>query len=59
MTAPARISQADITRAIKAAAQCGLPARVILRLQEREIEIIFGNLPSGSEPIDDWTDDDV
>jgi len=56
MTIPARISQGDIDRAVKAAAKAEC-ARVILRLASGEIEIIIG----GSEPVTTerlWSDDD-
>ena len=57
MTAPARITQADIDRATKAAARAGR-ARVILRLDKSEIEIIIGE--SGPPPkANEWTDDDI
>lgn len=57
MTAPARITQADIDRAVKAAAKADA-ARVILRLATAEIEIIIGE--SGPPPqAEEWSDDDV
>ena len=57
MTAPARITQAGIDRATKAAAKAGR-ARVILDFDKRRIEIIIGE--SGPSPTeDDWTDDDI
>lgn len=57
MTAPARITQADIDRATKAAAKAGR-ARVILDFDKRRIEIIIGE--SGLTPqADEWTDDDI
>lgn len=43
MTAPARISQADMERATKAVAAAGLTARIIMRLSKAEIEIIVGD----------------
>ena len=57
MTAQARITQADIDRATKAAVKAGR-ARVILRLDKSEIEIIIGE--SGPPPKSvEWTDDDI
>ncbi|GMM94168.1 hypothetical protein MTsN3n11_24700 [Qipengyuania sp. MTN3-11] len=57
MSAPARITQADIDRATKAAAKLKR-ARVVLDFDKRRIEIIIGE--SGPPPgHDDWTDDDV
>lgn len=57
MTAQARITQADIDRATKAAVKAGR-ARVILRLDKSEIEIIIGE--SGPSPkADEWGDDVV
>ncbi len=61
MTAPARITQADMARATKAAAASGLPARVILDLEARKIEIVIdGELPAiPANDEQDWPDDDV
>jgi hypothetical protein len=47
MTAAARISQADIDRAIRAAEKAK-HARVILRLAKGEIEIIIGESQQGA-----------
>lgn len=58
MTAPARITQADIDRAVKAASKAER-ARVILHLATGDIEIIIGE--SGMPPAPDhseWGDDD-
>ena len=42
MTAPARITQADIDRATKAVKDAGYTkARIVMRLEQREIEIIL------------------
>lgn len=60
MTAPARIHQADYDRAVKAAASAGQPARVIVRLEKKEIEIIIGAAAVPDEGAEDeWGDDDV
>lgn len=60
MTAPARITQADMDRATKAVAAAGLGrARIIMDLEKRRIEIIVGESANDAEPADDWTDDDV
>ena len=56
MSAPARITQADIDRATKAAAKLER-ARVILDFDKRRIEIIIGESgpPSGLE--NDWDEE--
>lgn len=59
MTAPARITQADIDRATKAVAATGLRARIIMDLEKRRIEIIIGETANDAAPDDEWTDDDV
>ncbi|WP_408591624.1 hypothetical protein [Novosphingobium sp.] len=47
MTAPARINQADMERACKAAAAAGFErARIVIDLEKQRIEIIIGE----SEP---------
>ncbi|WP_439539065.1 hypothetical protein [Sphingomonas sp.] len=59
MTAPARITQADIDRATKAVAAAGLSrARIIMDLEARRIEIIIGESPPET-PAGQWSDDDV
>lgn len=58
MTAPARISQADMERAVKAAAKAER-ARVILDLANARIEIIIGESGGEEPPADEWRDDDV
>lgn len=46
MTAPARITQADMERATKSVASAGFDhARIIMRLEKGEIEIIVGESP--------------
>jgi hypothetical protein len=56
VTAAARITQADIDRAIRAAEKAK-HARVILRLAKGEIEIIIGE--SGEQPEGNpWDEDD-
>ncbi len=57
MTAPARITQADIDRAVKAAGKAE-HARVILRLAKGEIEIIIGESGEAKPDHSEWTDDD-
>ena len=57
MTAHARISQADIERATKAAAKVG-GGRIVLDLQRARIEIVLGE--TASTPVgDNWDDTDV
>lgn len=58
MTAPARITQADIDRAVKAATKAD-HARVILRLAKGEIEIIIGESGAAPAAPEEWSDDDV
>lgn len=61
MTAPARITQADIDRATKAVKAGGFAqARIVMRLEKAEIEIIIGEQASESPPVDpeEWADDD-
>lgn len=60
MTAPARIPQADMDRAVKAAAKAGR-ARVVFRLDKAEIEVIIGESVSEQSNVatDEWSDDDV
>ena len=58
MTAPARISQADMERATKAVAAAKLErARIVIDLNAQRIEIIVGE--TGEVPkFDEWGDDD-
>ena len=59
MTAPARITQADMDRATKAVASAGLArARIVMDLEKRRIEIIIGEAGPPSVT-DEWTDEDV
>ncbi|WP_306095018.1 hypothetical protein [Qipengyuania flava] len=47
MTAPARISQQDMDRAMKAIAKAGFDrARVVMDLANRRIEVIIGETPA-------------
>lgn len=62
MTAPARIMQADMERAAKAVKAGGFErARIVMRLERGEIEIIIGEAADDSPPLPDpeeWADDD-
>ena len=59
MTAPARISQADMDRATKAVAAAKFDrARIVMDLEARRIEIIIGE-PANDPVADQWDDDDV
>lgn len=58
MTAPARITQTDYDRAVRAAAKTGAPARVIIDLEARRIEIIIGESAPPAPLPEQWTDDD-
>ncbi|MBO9624116.1 MAG: hypothetical protein J7500_15520 [Sphingomonas sp.] len=60
MTAPARITQADIDRATKAVAAAKLDhARIIMDLENRRIEIIIGESAPERPMPEKWDDDDV
>jgi hypothetical protein len=58
MTHAARITQADMERAIKAARTVAPDARIIIDLPSQRIEIILGQ-PPAPEPAEKWSDDDV
>ncbi|MEW9855881.1 hypothetical protein [Novosphingobium sp. M1R2S20] len=60
MSAPARISQADIERAAKVAQKTwkssGVPMRVVLDLKNKRIELIVGD--AGAAPaMNEWDDE--
>ncbi|CDO34752.1 hypothetical protein [Novosphingobium sp. KN65.2] len=62
MTAPARITQADMERAAKAVAAAKfVHAKIVMDLKNGRIEIILGE--SGEAippaPVETWDDDDV
>ena len=57
MTAPARITQADVDRAVKAAEKANA-ARVVLRLATGEIDIILGHSAPPPSVEQEWSDDD-
>jgi hypothetical protein len=60
VTAPARISQADIERATKAVKAAGFErARIIMDLEKAKIEIIIGESTGDEPPAGEWSDDDV
>lgn len=51
MTAPARISQADMERATKAVKAAGYErARIVMDLEKQRIEVIIGESGPGTEP---------
>jgi len=60
VTAQARISQADVERVVKgattAAEKMGKTARVIFRLEAREIEVIVSEIGSVG-PANEWDDE--
>lgn len=59
MTAPARISQADMDRATKAVKNAGFErARIVMDLVKGRIEVIIGGA-GDSQPVEEWGDDDV
>ena len=62
MTAPARISQADIDRATKSVKAAGYTrARIVMDLNAARIEIIIGEAPNAAAQSvpGDWADEDV
>lgn len=61
MTAPARITQADMERATKAVAAAGFArARIVMDLRRERIEVIVGEpVNDAPEPSDEWGDEDV
>lgn len=59
MTAPARITQADVERAAKAVLSAGVErARIIMDLANAKIEIILGEPGVAPVPAEEWSDDD-
>lgn len=62
MTAPARITQADMERAAKTVKAAGWErARIVMDLVKGRIEIIVGESGEVVEPVapEEWNDDDV
>lgn len=60
MTAPARISQADMERAAKAVKAAGFDrARIVMDLAKAKIEVIIGEAANESQDLSEWGDDDV
>jgi len=60
MTAPARITQADIDRATKAVRASGYEtARIIMDLANAKIEIIIGESADAPKISEVWDDEDV
>lgn len=57
MTRAARIPQADITRAIRAARAASLDSRVIIDLTRQRIEITFGSGPESDSEPNPWEQD--
>lgn len=49
MTRPAAVRQADIDRALKAAAAAGLPVRGI-EIEPRRVRILFADVAETAEP---------
>lgn len=59
MTAPARISQADMERATKAVKVAGFErARIVMDLVKGRIEVIIGGEGADSPPSDNPWDDE-
>lgn len=61
MTAPARIHQDDMDRAMKAVARSGIErARVVMDLANRRIEVIIGESALVDSPDDgEWDDEAI
>lgn len=61
MTAPARITQADMERATKAVAAAKFErVRIVMDLANGRIEIILGESGEAASPdLAEWEDDDV
>lgn len=60
MTAPARITQADMQRATNAVAASSLErVRIVMDLVGRRIEIIVGEPANDVMPVGEWSDEDV
>jgi hypothetical protein len=60
MTAPARITQADMDRATKAVANAKIErARIVMDLANQRIEIIVGEPANTQGDTGAWTDEDV
>jgi hypothetical protein len=62
MTKAARITYDDVLRALKAVKAAGFQdARVIMRLEKGEIEVVIGHpgLLVDLTELEEWTDDDV
>ncbi|HKR17620.1 hypothetical protein [Rhizorhapis sp.] len=55
MTAPARISQADMERAAKAVKAAGIErARIVMDLEKQTIEVIIGESEDAPATSSDW-----
>lgn len=62
MTAPARLTQADMERAAKAVKSAGVQVgRIIMDFANQRIEVIVGEPSSDPVPTpgEEWSDDDV
>jgi hypothetical protein len=58
VTAPARITQADIERATKAVAAAGFErVRLVLDFDARKIEIIIGESTGDVPTVDEWDEE--
>jgi len=57
VTAPARIPQAEIERAVKVARKAGAGG-VRVDYANQRIEIILTSMMPEPEPVEDWPDDD-
>lgn len=61
MTERARLTQADMERALKAAVKAagGNRVRVVFKLETQEIEVFIGEQVRADPPPEGWGDDDV
>lgn len=61
MTAPARISQHDMDRTMKAVMKAGISqARIVMDLENGKIEVIIGeSAPIAANEDQHWDDEDI
>lgn len=60
MSAAARIKQSDVARVCRAVRLSGHPnARLVIRLEKQEIEVILDGSGENDVAMDEWCDDDI
>jgi hypothetical protein len=58
MTAPARVTQADVERTVKAVKAAGIErARIVISLDKRQIEVIIGESGAPQSPVNPWDEE--